>query len=155
MQLLKRHNRHNARTLNSADTDPGLPRITLPIPAYQFSNMREPWHRRLVLGLHSALVFVVRKIILLLNFALCLLLLLLFARFLLIAFSLHASIFASWIFQLSNWPVLPFNNLLPTLLYQGLLLDTNTLVAILSYTIIVKLITGFLHNLFIPAKKRY
>ncbi|HTK11867.1 MAG TPA: hypothetical protein VL485_32140 [Ktedonobacteraceae bacterium] len=155
MQLLKRRNRHNAHTLNAADTDPGLPRITLPIPTYQFSNMREPWHRRLASGLHNALVFMVRKIIQLLNFALCLLLLLLFARFLLIAFSLHASIFASWIFQLSAWPVLPFNNLLPMLSYQGWLIDMNTLVAILSYTIVFKLITGFLHNLFIPAKKSY
>jgi uncharacterized protein YggT (Ycf19 family) len=154
MQQSQRRNRQRPRTLHSADTDPALPRVTLPIPAYYLPDSRQPWHRRLALGLNQALVFVVRKIVLLLNFSLTLLLLLLFVRFLLVAFSLHSSLFVNWIFQLSAPLLLPFNNLLPLLPYRGLLIDTNTLIAILAYTIAVKLLTSFLHSLAGSAKRK-
>jgi hypothetical protein len=138
--------RNKSHTLYSANTDPVLPRMTLPLPAYQF-NRHDPWHRRLASGLQRALVFIISKIILVINFGLTLLLLLLFTRFLLTAFSLHSSLFASWVTEISNFPLLPFNNLLPTLLYRGLLIDINTLIAILTYTIAIKLVTGFLRSL--------
>jgi len=148
-----RRSRNKSHTLYSANTDPALQRITLPIPAYQFPNIHEPWHRRLARGLHYVIVFIMRKIILVLNFGLTLLLLLLFTRFLLTAFSLHSSLFASWVTEISDFPLLPFNNLLPMLLYRGLLFDSNTLIAILTYTIATKLVTGFLHSLVGPRKK--
>ena len=149
-----RRSRNKSHTLYSANTDPALQRITLPLPAYQFANRHEPWHRRLASGLHHAIIFIMRKIILVINFGLALLLLLLFTRFLLTAFSLHSSLFASWVTEISNFPLLPFNNLLPTLPYYGLLIDINTLIAILTYTIAIKLITGFLHSLIGSRKKR-
>ncbi len=154
MQQSRRRIRNKAQTLYNEDTDPGLPRITLPLPAYQHANMREPWHRRLAHGLHQGIVFIIRKIILLLNFALVLLLLILLTRFLLSAFALHASLFADWIFQVSSFLILPFNNLLPMFIYHNLLIETNTLVAMVTYTIILKLFTGFLHSLIGSKKKQ-
>lgn len=148
-----RRSRNKSHTLYSANTDPTLQRITLPLPAHQFPNIREPWHRRLASGLHHTLVFIMRKIILIINFGLTLLLLLLFTRFLLTAFSLHSSLFASWVTEISDLPLLPFNNLLPTLPYHGLLIDGNTLIAIVTYTISIKLVTGFLHSLIGSRKK--
>ena len=84
-----------------------------------------------------------------------LLLLLLLTRFLLTAFSLHTSLFANWVFQLSDLPVRPFNNLIPAVHYQGLLLDMNTLAAMFSYLVLVKLLTSFLRSLFLPPQRNF
>ena len=156
MQLLNRRNRHKASSLYNENTQPGLPQFTQPIPAYQPSSFGyTPWHRRLAFGFQQAFIFVVRKVIFLLNFALSLLLLLLLTRFLLTAFSLHTSLFANWVFQLSDLPVRPFNNLIPAVHYQGLLLDMNTLAAMFSYLVLVKLLTSFLRSLFLPPQRNF
>jgi hypothetical protein len=156
MQLLNRRNRHNNSSLYSEQTEPGLSRFTQPLPEYELPSYgRIPWQRRLASGLQQTLIFVVRKMIFLFNFALSLLLLLLLTRFVLTAFSLHTSIFADWVFQLSDLPVHIFTNLIPAVHYQGLLLDMNTLVAMLFYLLIVKLFVGLLRNLFIPPRSKW
>ena len=141
-------------TLYSADTDPGLPRITQPVPSYYLPGQPEPWHRRLTLAIQEVIAFIVRKIILTINFALALVLLILISRFVLTTFSLHDSIFSAWTFELSDFLLLPFDHLLPTLPYHGLLIDTNILVAILIYTLVTKFFTAFLNSLLGTRKKK-
>ncbi len=92
-------------------TEPELPSITEPIPRSAF--LRESWMRRLMRAIGAFFTAIINKIDQLLSFALAVLLLLLFTRFILRFFGLSLSQFAYWVFLLSTPLVAPFNNLLP------------------------------------------
>lgn len=87
---------------------------------------------------------IINKINQLLSFALAVLLLLLFTRFILRFFGLSLSQFAYWIFLLSTPLVAPFNNLLPPLSYDGYIIEVSTLVAIIVYALVVTIARQFL-----------
>ena len=87
---------------------------------------------------------IINKINQLLSFALAVLLLLLFTRFMLRFFGLSLSQFAYWIFLLSTPLVAPFNNLLPPLSYDGYIIEVSTLVAIIVYALVVTIARQFL-----------
>ena len=87
---------------------------------------------------------IINKINQLLSFALAVLLLLLFTRFLLRFFGLSLSQFAYWVFLLSTPLVAPFNNLLPPLSYDGYIIEVSTLVAIIVYALVVTIARQFL-----------
>ncbi len=87
---------------------------------------------------------IINKIDQLLSFALAVLLLLLFTRFILRFFGLSLSQFAYWVFLLSTPLVAPFNNLLPPLSYDGYIIEVSTLVAIIIYALAVTIARQFL-----------
>jgi uncharacterized protein YggT (Ycf19 family) len=87
---------------------------------------------------------IINKINQLLSFALAVLLLLLFTRFILRFFGLSLSQFAYWVFLLSTPLVAPFNNLLPPLSYDGYIIEVSTLVAIIVYALAVTIARQFL-----------
>ena len=87
---------------------------------------------------------IINKIDQLLSFALAVLLLLLFTRFILRFFGLSLSQFAYWVFLLSTPLVAPFNNLLPPLSYEGYIIEVSTLVAIIIYALAVTIARQFL-----------
>ena len=112
-----------------------LPAITLP---------RESWFARAMHGIGRFLVAGVKKINQLLALGLTVLLLLLLTRFALNFFDLKLSLFAQWVFQLTAPLVLPFNNFLPAIPYQGYSIDVSTLIAIIVYTLAVMIVRRFL-----------
>ena len=115
---------------------------TAPLPAIALP--RESWFARTMRGIGRFLAAVIKKINQLLVLGLVVLLLLLFTRFALDFFDLKLSIFAQWVFQLTSPLVLPFNNFLPAIPYQGYTIDVSTLVAIIVYTLAVIIVRQFL-----------
>lgn len=138
----RRTQEHNNITLHTANTDPFLPRMTQPIPLSQLP--RASWGRRFLWGLGNFFAAVVRKINQLIGFALAVLLLLLFTRFLLTFFELNTSLFAHWIFLLSAPLVFPFDGLVASFPYNGYIIDGTILIAIVVYALVVTLIRQFL-----------
>jgi len=100
--------------------------------------------RRLLHAIGAFFTAVINKINQLLSFALAVLLLLLFTRFLLRFFGLTLSQFAYWVFLLSTPLVAPFNNLLSPLSYDGYIIEVSTLVAIIVYALVVTIARQFL-----------
>jgi uncharacterized protein YggT (Ycf19 family) len=84
----------------------------------------------------------------LLALALTVLLLLLFARFVLNFFHLSNSggtaYFSYWVFFLSTPLVTPFENLLPSLPYDSYTIEVPVLIAILAYALATTIIRKFL-----------
>lgn len=129
-------------TIHSEVTEPALPGITEPIP--RSALPRESWMRRLMRAIGVFFTTIINKINQLLAFALSVLLLLLFTRFILRFFGLSLSQFSYWVFLLSTPLVAPFNNLLPLLSYDGYIVEVSTLVAIVVYTLLVTIARQFL-----------
>lgn len=129
-------------TIYSEVTEPALPGITEPIP--RSALPRESWMRRLMRAIGVFFTTIINKINQLLAFALSVLLLLLFTRFILRFFGLSLSQFSYWVFLLSTPLVAPFNNLLPPLSYDGYIVEVSTLVAIVIYTLLVTIARQFL-----------
>ena len=100
--------------------------------------------RRLIRAIGAFFTAIINKINQLLAFALAVLLLLLFTRFILRFFGLSQSQFAYWVFLLSTPLVAPFNNLLPPLTYYGYIIEVPTLVAIVVYALVVTIARQFL-----------
>jgi uncharacterized protein YggT (Ycf19 family) len=123
-------------------TEPELPGITERIPRSAF--LRESWMRRLIRAIGAFFTAIINKINQLLAFALAVLLLLLFTRFILRSFGLSQSQFAYWVFLLSTPLLAPFNNLLPPLSYDGYIIEVSTLVAIVVYALVVTIARQFL-----------
>jgi uncharacterized protein YggT (Ycf19 family) len=123
-------------------TDPLLSSITAPIPLSALP--RETWIRRALRGIGNFFAAIIHKINQLLALALAVLLLLLFTRFILLFFGLTLSDFVHWVFWLTAPPVAPFENLLPTLPYDGYSIDPPTLIAIVIYTLAVTIVRQFL-----------
>ncbi|HET9922254.1 MAG TPA: hypothetical protein VFQ30_20655 [Ktedonobacteraceae bacterium] len=123
-------------------TEPVLTSNTAPMPVSAIP--RESWFTRMMRGIGHFFAAVIKKINQLLALGLTILLLLLFTRFALYFFGLKLSLFSQWVFQLSAPLVLPFNNLLPALPFQGYTLDVSTLIAIIVYALAVTLVRQFL-----------
>ena len=132
-------------------TEPMLAGITTPMP--RFALPRASWIRRALRGTGTFLAAIINKINQLLALALAVLLLLLFTRFILYFF--HFSVgssslqppfpyFSYWVFFLSAPFVAPFENLAPSLPYNGYSIDTSTLIAILAYALGVAFVRRFL-----------
>jgi len=132
----------SATAFYSEVTEPELPSITEPIPHSAF--LRESWIRRLMRAIGAFFTTIINKIDQLMSFALAVLLLLLFTRFILRFFGLSLSQFAYWVFLLSTPLVAPFNNLLPPLSYDGYIIEVSTLVAIIVYALVVTIARQFL-----------
>ena len=116
--------------------------VTAPLPISALP--RESWFTRAMRGIGKFFAAIVKKINQLLALGLAVLLLLLFTRFVLDFFNLKLSLFAQWVFQLTSSLVLPFNNLLPALPYQGYTIDVSTLIAIIVYILAVTIVRQFL-----------
>src|SRR5260370_37379034 len=121
-------------TIHSEVTEPALPGITEPIPRNALP--RESWMRRLMRAIGVFFTTIINKINQLLAFALSVLLLLLFTRFILRFFRLSLSHFSYWLLLLSTPWVAPFTNLLRLLSYDGYIVEVSTLVAISVYTLL-------------------
>lgn len=139
----KRDTISNYYAFHSEQTDPALTPITSPITFQQMTDL--PPSSIKTTG--SCLFMTIRKLSQLLALGLAVLLLLLFTRFLLRLFEIKASLFTRWVFLLTTPPILPFDNLLPTLHFNGMTLDAVPLVAILVYTIVYKLLRCLLRIL--------
>ncbi len=104
-------------------------------------------------GIGTFFAAIIKKINQLLALALAALLLLLFTRFILYFFHFSAGnsslqppfpYFSNWVFFLSAPLVAPFENLVPSLPYNGYIIDTSTLIAILTYALAVTIVRHFL-----------
>ena len=137
----------NQYALYSAVTEPALPSITTPIPRIALAH--ESWMRRALHGIADFFAFLIKKINQLLALGLAVLLLLLFARFILSFFHLTGSQFSSWVFLLSTPLITPFENLLRPLPYRGYTIDVSTLIAILVYALGVTIVRQFLKLLIV------
>ena len=124
-------------------TEPQLARINITAPLPVSAMHRQSWFARTMGGI-GRFAAIIKKINQLLGLGLAVLLLLLFTRFALDFFNLKLSLFAQWVFQLTAPLVLPFNNLLPALPYQGYTIDVSTLIAIIVYTLAVTIVRQFL-----------
>ncbi len=126
-------------------TEPILPPITTTMPPVAFPH--ESLLLRIFHGLGMFLSFIIHKVNQLLALALATLLLLLSSRFVLNFF--HFSInggafsFSYWVFYLSTPLVIPFQNI-PSLSYNGFIIEVSTLIAILVYAVSITLVRQFL-----------
>ncbi len=128
-------------------TEPMLPsNITTPIP--RFALPRESWIQRVLRGLGTFFSAIINKVNQLLALSLAVLLLLLFARFILSFYGFTSTggqfSFSHWVFFLSTPLVVPFQNMLPTLPFNGYTIDVSTLIAILVYAIGITTVRQFL-----------
>lgn len=145
---MKRRRRQSANryVFYNQTTDPILSTITTPLPHIAFP--RESWMQRIFRGLGTFFCTIIHKVNQLLALALTVLLLLLFARFVLNFFHLSNSggttYFSYWVFFLSTPLVAPFENLLPSLPYYSYTIEVPVLIAILVYALATTIIRQFL-----------
>lgn len=145
---MKRRRRQSADHYSLYDdiTEPMLSTTTSPMP--RIALPRKSWLQRIFSGLGTFFSVIINKVNQLLALALAVLLLLLFTRFTLHFFDLSSSggffSFSYWIFFLSTPLVIPFQNLLPRLPYDGYTIEVSTLSAILAYAIGFTIIRQFL-----------
>jgi len=142
---MKRRRSANRATFYSEITEPMLPTITTPMP--RVALPRESWMSRALRAIGAFISALIRKVNQLLALALAVLLLLLFARFILYFFhfsSSSGSAFVYWVFFLSTPLVAPFENLFPTLPYNGYSIDDSILIAIVAYALGVTIVRQFL-----------
>lgn len=135
----------NNNTIHNQTTDPLLASVTKPIPAIHL--MPESRSHHFWRGVGQFFATIVRKINQLLGFALAILLLLLFTRFILHFFEINTSLFANWVYLITSPLVYPFDNLAPALPYNGYSIDITTLIAIIVWTIAVIIVRQFLRVL--------
>ncbi|GAC1397510.1 MAG: hypothetical protein NVS4B12_07850 [Ktedonobacteraceae bacterium] len=109
--------------------------------------LKETRGQRVQRRMKSFFAAVFRKLNQLIGLALAVLLLLLFTRFLLNFFEITTSVFTSWIHMLTAPIVYPFENLVPSLPWNGFSIDITTLVAIVVWTIAVLIVRQFLRVL--------
>jgi YGGT family len=142
MQYERGRDFYNSSVLYNEHNDPTLYIDTVPIPRYQLPH--ESWFQRLMHAIGNFIAAVVRKINQILGFALAVLLLLLFAHFILTFFGLTGSLFSRWFFILTAPLLMPFNNFLPIFPYRGLIVDLSTLAAMVVYLLAVTIVRLFL-----------
>src|SRR5919109_121894 len=120
---MKRQRRQSADhySLYNDVTEPMLSTITTPMP--RIALPRESWPQRVFRGLGTLISVIIDKVNQLLALALATLLLLLFTRFILSFFGFSSNggplSFSHWVFFLSAPLVVPFQNMLPVLPYNG------------------------------------
>lgn len=143
---MKRRSRRSANhpVFYNEVTEPVLPTITTPMPRVALPH--ESWIIRAFRAIGAFFSAIIRKVNQLLALSLAVLLLLLFTRFVLyfFHFSSSGSLFSYWVFYLSTPLVAPFENLFPTLPYNGFTIDVSTLIAILAYALGVTIVRQFL-----------
>jgi uncharacterized protein YggT (Ycf19 family) len=146
----KRHSNMRSNVLYSEDSEPGPknatepvpPDTTVTIPSYDLTP-HETRRERVMRVAGNILAMIIRKVNQLLSFALGLLSLFLFIRFLLVFFGLTSSLFVHWIFALCAPFLVPFNNFIPALHYSGHRIDLSTLAAIVAYALAVTIVRRF------------
>ncbi len=148
MITMKRRRRQSADpySLYNDLTEPMLPNITTPIP--RFALPHESWIQRVSRGLGTFFSTIINKVNQLLALTLAVVLLLLFTRFLLYFFQISSKggplSFSHWTYLLSTPLVIPFQNLVPALPYDGYIIDVSTLIAILVYAMGITIVRQFL-----------
>src|SRR5258708_25391483 len=145
---MKRGRSANRSMFYSEVTEPMLPPITTPMP--RVALPRESWISRALRAIGAFVFGIIRKVNQLRALALAVLLLLLFTRFILYFFhfsSSSGSSFVYWVFFLSTPLVTPFENLFPTLPYNGYSVDVSVLIAIVAYALGGTMVRQFLHVL--------
>ena len=125
-------------------TEPFLPTITAPIPRYLLPGQTRARRRNAVGAFFAAIITFIN---ILLAIALVLVLLLLFARFIMDGAHLTFGQYSYWITRLSAPLVAPFARYLPTLSFARYTIDLPTLVAMLAYLIGILLVRGILKRL--------
>ncbi len=142
----RRHQTVDHYSLYNDATEPILSTITTPMP--RFALPHESRLQRVLRGLGTFFSAIINKVNQLLALALAVLLLLLFTRFILSFFHFPSSSepfsFSYWVFFLSTPLVIPFQNMLPVLPYNGYSIEVTTLIAILVYAIGITIIRQFL-----------
>ncbi len=145
MKLRRRQTADRYSLYNDA-TEPILTTITTPMPRIALPH--KSWLQRVLHGLGTFFSAIINKVNQLLALALAVLLLLLFTRFLLSFFHFSSSCgsfsFSYWVYFLSTPLVIPFQNMLPALPYNGYSIEVTTLIAILVYAIGITIIRQFL-----------
>ena len=145
MKLRRRQTADRYSLYNDA-TEPILTTITTPMPRIALPH--KSWLQRVLHGLGTFFSAIINKVNQLLALALAVLLLLLFTRFLLSFFHFSSSggsfSFSYWVYFLSTPLVIPFQNMLPALPYNGYSIEVTTLIAILAYAIGITIIRQFL-----------
>lgn len=134
----------NSYASNDQATEPAFNPITAPLPiSYQ---LKSSWWQRFLHGLGHFCVILVRKINQLLGFALLMLILVLFTRFLLHLFNvtMNVNLFTQTISLISDPLIAPFDHLFPLVPYQGYTIDVTTLVSMGIYVISTMLMRSFL-----------
>ena len=123
-------------------TEPFLPPITTPIPRYLLPGRARS--RSAIGAFFAAIITFVNT---LLALALVLVLLVLFARFIMNCAHLTFGEYSDWITRLSAPLVAPFARYLPTLPFARYTIDLPTLAAMLAYLIGILLVRGMLKRL--------
>ena len=126
-------------------TEPFLPMITTPIPRYLLPRQSRSRRARSAIGAFFAAI--ITFINTLLAFALVLVLLLLFARFIMDCAHLTFGEYSYWITRLSAPLVAPFARYLPTFPFARYTIDLPTLAAMLAYLIGIVLVRSILKRL--------
>ena len=132
-------------SMHNQATDPLMRSVTPPLSTPYI--LKETRGHRVKRTIKSMFAAVFRKINQLIGLALTVLLLLLFTRFLLNFFEITTSVFTGWIHLLTDPLVYPFENLVPSLPFNGFSIDVTTLVAIVVWTIAVLLVRQFIRIL--------
>src|ERR1700680_3383160 len=126
-------------------TEPFLPSLTTPIPRSLLPGQaRARRSRHGIAAFFSAIITFINS---LLAIALVLLLLLLFARFMLDSAHLTYGPYSYWIMRLSESLVAPFARSLPTFPFARYTIDLHTLAAMLAYLVGILLVRGMLKRL--------
>ena len=132
-------------SMHNQATDPLMRSVTPQLSTpYILKETRGQRFQRVTKNIFAAIF---RKINQLIGLGLAILLLLLFTRFLLNFFEITTSVFTGWVHLLTDPLVYPFENLAPSLPYNGFIIDVTTLVAIVVYTIVVMLVRQFIRIL--------
>ena len=134
----------NYQFLHNQNTEPAFTGTTVPIPIGAFPQ--ESRWQRFLRGFGNGCRAVVRKINQMLTFALIVLLLILFTRFLLHLFGITTGVnlFTQELFTISDPLVAPFDHLFAPLPYQGLSIDITTSISVVVYTVSVIIVRQFL-----------
>ncbi len=140
-----RNDDNTMHSMHNQATDPLMRSVNVPLSTpYILKETRGQRIQRTTKGVFAAIV---RKINQLIGLALTVLLLLLFTRFLLNFFEITTSVFTGWIHLLTDPLVYPFEHLVPSLLFNGYIIDVTTLVALVVWTIAVLLVRQFIRIL--------
>ncbi len=134
-----------AQSMHNQATDPSMRRVTTQLGTPYV--LKETRGQRVQRATKSVFAAIFRKINQLIGLGLTVLLLLLFTRFLLNFFGISTSVFTGWVHFLTDPLVYPFENLAPTLPFNGFSIDVTTLVAIVVWTIAILLVRQFIRIL--------
>ncbi|GAC1428444.1 MAG: hypothetical protein PVS3B3_06420 [Ktedonobacteraceae bacterium] len=140
-----RNDENTLHSMHNQATDPLMRSVTAPQSTPYV--LKETRSQRIQRTVNSFFAAIFRKINQLIGLALVVLVLLLCTRFLLNFFEITTSVFTGWVHMLTAPLVYPFENLVPSLPYNGFSIDMTTLVAIVVWIIAVLLVRQFIRVL--------